>query len=628
MASETIRVLHVTEGRSLADQVPEISHPAADRITVMTATTSGEGLQKVADRAFDCVVVDHESDGIAGIELLESIRETRQELPVVFRTDDGSEQLASNAIDADVSAYLHTDETKAQIDRVVNLSEAYWADRERTLELERAADLLAQTERIADVGGWEIHPETREVFWTDHLFELLGVDGDEEPALGEALDIYHDEDRPTVEAAVEAALTKGEPFDIEVRFYRPDDEVGWLHVRGIPKVENGRVETLRGAVKDVTERRGRENVLQKMHDIISDYEAEFDQQVRDLLELGRTELGTQYGTLSKIDGSEYTFEFVASNDDRIEEGDVVPVSATNCEIAASTERTLVLGDVERDAPAETDRAGFTEWGIRCYLGAPVFVDDRVYGTFCFYGTEPRTGQFSEWERTLVDLMSRWVSYECQRQQVTEQLQEQNKQLERFASIVSHDLRNPLSIIDGFVQQSIETGDVDHLLRVQSAIDRMDTLIDDVLLLSRARNAIGDRSVVELSTVVADCWKTVPTEMATLTIKADKPIRADETRIKQLLENIIRNSIEHGGDDVTVTIGDLDDGFYIEDDGPGIPEADRERIFEDGYSSSQDGTGLGLSIVAEIVDAHGWTIDVMGATNGGARFEITGVEMVD
>jgi len=624
-AVKPVRVLHVTDGSSLA----ELIRAAAESdppIEIQTATSSAEGHQQLVDGDVDCIVVDHDLPNIDGIELLETVREDYPSLPFILRTDGGSEKLAKDAISADVSEYLHTDQKQALLDRIVDLVEQYRADHKR--ELERTSDLLAKTERIADVGGWEIDTETREVFWTDHLFDILGVKGDEEPPLEEALDFYHEADRPIIASAVDEALTDGEPFDVDVRFVRPNGEVRWLRVQGVLAVENGTVETLRGAVQDVTERHNRERVLREMHDIISDRDHSFDQQVRKLLELGRRELDTQYGTLSEIDGDDYTFEIVASDDDSIQEGDVVPVSATNCEIAASTERTVVLGDVERDAPDETDRAGFAEWGIGCYLGAPVFVDDEVYGTFCFYGTETKNGQFSDWEETLVDLMSRWVSYELQRRQVTEQLHEQNEQLERFASIVSHDLRNPLGIIEGYVDIAVETGDVSELHRVQAAVERMDTLIDDVLLLSRTENAISERSTIDLRTLVEQCWETVPTEKATVSVQTDRRVDADKTRLRQLFENLIRNAVEHGGENVQVTFGDLDDGFYIEDDGPGIPEDVRKTVFEGGYSTSHDGTGLGLSIVDEIVAAHGWEIRITTGTEGGARFEITGVEAVD
>lgn len=103
------------------------------------------------------------------------------------------------------------------------------------------------------------------------------------------------------------------------------------------------------------------------------------------------------------------------------------------------------------------------------------------------------------------------------------------------------------------------------------------------------------------------------------------ILADRSRLRQLLENLFRNAVEHGGDDVTVTVGELDHGFYVEDDGPGIPEEDREEVFETGYSTSDEGTGLGLCIVKEIIEAHDWEIRVIEGTDGGVRFEITGVE---
>lgn len=75
--------------------------------------------------------------------------------------------------------------------------------------------------------------------------------------------------------------------------------------------------------------------------------------------------------------------------------------------------------------------------------------------------------------------------------------------------------------------------------------------------------------------------------------------------------------------MTIRVGPLDDvaGFYVADDGRGIPEDDRETVLEHGYSTAEEGTGLGLSIVTRIVDAHGWEIDVTESTSGGARFEI-------
>ncbi|WP_436932820.1 PAS domain S-box protein [Halosimplex halobium] len=138
--------------------------------------------------------------------------------------------------------------------------------KEREQELVRLQELLEQTERIADVGGWEIDTDTMEVFWSEHLFELLGVDGDEEPPLDEALNVYLEEDRPIVEEAVDAALESEEPFDVEVRYRRTEDTIRWLRVQGVPIVDDGDVVTIRGAAQDITERKEREQTLNDLLD--------------------------------------------------------------------------------------------------------------------------------------------------------------------------------------------------------------------------------------------------------------------------------------------------------------------------------------------------------------------------
>jgi signal transduction histidine kinase len=305
------------------------------------------------------------------------------------------------------------------------------------------------------------------------------------------------------------------------------------------------------------------------------------------------------------------------------------VSATNCEIAASARETLALGDVARDAPDETDRAGYVDWGIACYLGVPVFVGDGVYGTFCFYDTKPREGQFTDWEVTLVDLMSRWVDYELNRQQTTDRLKAQNEKLEQFASHVSHDLRNPLNVIEGAIQLAEETGEAEHFERCHRAVDRMDTLIGDLLSSARAGAIIEDTERVPLASLVEKCWQGVDLRQGTLQLALDTTtvIHVDESRLTQLLENLIRNAFDHGSDDTTVTVGRLAEGFYVEDDGLGIPTDDREKVFESGYSTLEGGTGFGLAIVQEIVEAHGWRVRVHDAEAGGARFEITGIKDV-
>jgi len=210
----------------------------------------------------------------------------------------------------------------------------------------------------------------------------------------------------------------------------------------------------------------------------------------------------------------------------------------------------------------------------------------------------------------------------------EELARQNERLDRFASVVSHDLRNPLTIAQGRLELAMEEYESQQLEEVAHALDRMETLIDDLLTLARQGHPIGETEAVDLANLVESCWGNVATSDATLEADLVKTVRADRSRLQQLLENLIRNAVEHAGDDVTVKVGELADGFYVADNGPGVPKEERDEIFEPGYSRAEGGTGFGLAIVQEITEAHGWEIGVTDSEIGGARFVITGVEVVE
>ncbi len=208
------------------------------------------------------------------------------------------------------------------------------------------------------------------------------------------------------------------------------------------------------------------------------------------------------------------------------------------------------------------------------------------------------------------------------------LEDQNERLEELARIVSHDLRNPLQVANGRLELIRDDCESDHITDVAQALDRMDALIDDMLTLTREGEHVDETEQVDVANVAKTSWQTVDTKQATLEIDTAQAVRAEESRLRQLFENLYRNAVEHGGDDVAVSVGAMDGGFYVADTGTGIPESDREEVFTTGYSTSDEGTGFGLRIVEQIVDAHGWTITVTESEQGGARFELTGIDTVE
>ncbi|MFB6308510.1 MAG: histidine kinase N-terminal 7TM domain-containing protein [Haloarculaceae archaeon] len=289
------------------------------------------------------------------------------------------------------------------------------------------------------------------------------------------------------------------------------------------------------------------------------------------------------------------------------------------------------------------------------------------------------------------------------------LERQNERLERFASLVSHDLRNPLGVAEGHLELARETDDEHHLQKIAESHDRMWAIIDDTLTMARESRTIEQRQPVSLPEAARDAWENVATGRATLDLDpalGDVVVDADRSRLVRVFENLFRNAVEHGStgnqtrsddavehsstgsrtasddavehgstgsrtasddavehggtdeqavpdgavegdaasggarvrdeESLTVSVGTLSEpddgavvdldrqGFYVADDGPGIPDGERDAVFETGYSTGDDGTGLGLVIVQSIVEAHGWKITAAESEDGGARFEISGV----
>lgn len=208
------------------------------------------------------------------------------------------------------------------------------------------------------------------------------------------------------------------------------------------------------------------------------------------------------------------------------------------------------------------------------------------------------------------------------------LERTNQQLEEFASVVSHDLRNPLNVIAGHVSMAREEHDIQELDAIERAVDRMDELIDDLLTLARAGEGVGEMEPVELETIVTNCWRNVKTDSATVHVGTTGTVVGNRSQMRQLLENLFRNTVEHGETNLAIRVGVLesDEGFFVEDNGPGIPLSDRKRVFQAGYSTETNGTGFGLSIVENIANRHGWEVSLLDGEVDGARFEFKNVEI--
>ncbi|EJN61195.1 sensor histidine kinase [Halogranum rubrum] len=200
-----------------------------------------------------------------------------------------------------------------------------------------------------------------------------------------------------------------------------------------------------------------------------------------------------------------------------------------------------------------------------------------------------------------------------------EVQRRNDELRNLVHLLAHDIRNPLNIADGWLSE-LDDADPAVVERIHTSLERIDAIADDVLALMQSEIAATEPTEGSIADHARDVWEGMDTADATLVVEADRIVTCYPKLFDHLLLNIFRNAIHHVGSDVTVTVGTTDCGFFVADDGPGIPEEDRDRLFEPGYTTDTEGTGFGLAIVDSVAAKHGWTVE-LADVGSGARFEV-------
>ncbi|WP_248517886.1 ATP-binding protein [Salinarchaeum laminariae] len=186
-----------------------------------------------------------------------------------------------------------------------------------------------------------------------------------------------------------------------------------------------------------------------------------------------------------------------------------------------------------------------------------------------------------------------------------ELERERHRLEAFASFASHDLRNPVSIASGYLGLARETGNPTALENVEESLQRMATLIDDVLALVQPEDTDETMAWLHLRDAIEHAWERIDAPRASLSVAVPEGVAvlAADGLFTQLLENLLKNSVQHVGPTVAIEVGLTATGFYVADDGPGIDAEDPARVFDYGYTNG--GTGLGLAIVDEVAEYHRW-----------------------
>lgn len=467
-----ISLLYVNDDSRLRELVRTQLENESDRLDVVTADSAEQGGEILAAEAIDCILCDYHMPEETGVEFLERVREDDPDIPFLLFTETGSEQVASESIEAGVTDYIIQDAIGNQAPLLVQKITTHVDHRRARRDVERRDEQLREIASVTDEALWVFSPDWSELRFINQNHEALFGQSTatirDDPA--SFLEKIHPDDLDRVELAMQRA-SAGEPQVVEYRVNKSETVQLWVESRCQPVTdEDGNLVSLVGLSRDITDKKANQ---------------------RDLVE--------------KVD-----------------------------------------------------------------------------------------------------------------------------QLEEFASTVAHDLRNPLNVVDGNVRLAAAESESEHLDTALDAVERMDTLIEELLVLGKQGELVGDRRQVEFAELVTGSYEHVRAPGSSLDVTGSISLECDLIRTTEAFENIVRNAVEHGSSDVSLTAGVLDGrrGVYIEDDGPGIPPDEREQVFEKGHTSSKAGSGFGLAIVKRIVDGHGWDVSIRESAAGGARFEIEVPEEAD
>ncbi|WP_232686218.1 hybrid sensor histidine kinase/response regulator [Halobacterium zhouii] len=613
--SNAVRVLLVEDDDTQADLTASFLEREDDAFAVTTRSAAEPALEHLQDGEVDCVVSDHDMPGKNGLELLDAVRGVDPDLPFVLFTGKGSEEIASDAISAGVTDYLQkeggSDQYAVLANRVRNAVEKRRSQRALREEKHRLEQVLATTP-----GSVVFTPDGGVVSATDRARATLGLDGDDAPdrelaSIDNGIDEEPDWELTTIDGdpipdddhPATRVARSGQPLHgVRLGVVWPDGWRKYLVMHCAPLFEDGEVDRVVASFTDITDRVERERTLERTQTVI---EAVGDA-VYTVDENGAFAfVNDAFEEMFDADRENLLGTTVA---ELAERGDFGPQAVSRYQDAVRDLVAASSPDARRRFEFRVRRAGID--------------DDRVFE--CHLALRPNDGGFRGTIGAVRD-----VTEQKRRER---ELEVQNDRLAEFTNVVSHDLRSPLNVATGWLERYRETGDEAALDRVERSHDRMTEILDELLALARNGPDAHDTDEVALEAVCASAWASVTTEDASLGVDAaGATVEAAESRLQELFENLFANALEHVGSGAAVRVGLLedDDGFYVADDGPGIPAVERDEVFEMGHTTSEDGTGFGLAIVEQVADAHDWTVrlteseaDPESDTEwaGGARFE--------
>ncbi|GGL39711.1 hypothetical protein GCM10009037_24330 [Halarchaeum grantii] len=583
-AREDVCILHIEDDQSFSELVATFLQRERDYFTVKTENDPQGGLSRLEEDDVDCVISDYDMPGMNGLDVLKRVREKHPDMPFILFTGKGSEEIASEAISKGVTEYLQKGGGTEQYEVLANRIEQAVARNRAEKQVTRGFQAI----EAAHDGISLLDEDGQFIYVNEAYADITGYDREE--LLGKHWDLLYPEnelDRVNKEMLPEARADEWKGRTIYTR--KDGDPVKVNH-----RLAYTEDDTLICTIADIPEAEG----------------------IREELSLKERAMDEAPIGIVITDPSQEDNPIIYAND-----GFVALTGYSRDEVIGQNCRLLQGEETREEQKAEMreaiDDAEPVTVELRNYRNNGELFWNRV-------SIAPLLGENEE-----LDYFVGFQQDVTERRAVQERNEEWIQTIQELGGVLAHDVQTPLDVIRGRLELARDTGDVEHLEDAEAALDRVEVLTEDLAEVMQTGELVNEKTSVDVSRLVRHIWRTLDVGDASLEVDTDIPeVYADEKALRRMCENLLGNSLEHGEEDVTVHVGRLDEepGFYVEDDGPGIPQEDREDVFMPGFTTKEDGTGFGMVSVAQIVAAHGWQIRIRDGIDGGTRFEIFATTM--